>query len=111
MNVGPLGGVLAGAAGSQLAQTKGSDVERAAQDTGQQQRTDKLAQQADAAAGVGQTEEDQGTEERDADGRRMWEGPPDGSGQEQPGDEHQQQRKRQAKDPTGTAGNSLDLTG
>ena len=62
-------------------------------------------------AGVGQTEEDQGTSERDADGRKMWEGRPDGQSQEQGKDEHNNQQQHKSKDPTGNAGNSLDLTG
>ena len=113
MNVGPLGGVLGSAAGSQLQQTRGKDSDRAASDVGNQQRSDRLADRASAAAGVGQTEEDQGTAERDADGRRMWEGSPDGSSQDQSTDEQDQEQQQQgrAKDPTGNTGTSLDLTG
>jgi hypothetical protein len=118
MNVGPLGGVpvggvLSSAAGSQLQQTHGKDTDRASQEVSSQQRGDKLGDHADMAAGVGQTEEDQGTSERDADGRKMWEGPPQDNSQEQQqnDEQHSEQQEHQPKDPTGEAGNALDLTG
>ncbi|MCG8585564.1 MAG: hypothetical protein MI757_12710 [Pirellulales bacterium] len=112
MNVGPLGGVLGSAAGSQLQQTRGKDTDRASHDVGNQQRADKLGDRAEAAAGIGQTEEDQGTAERDADGRKMWERSPDGDAQQQqPEGEVTDQQSRNAKDPSGAAGNALDLTG
>ena len=112
MSVGPLGGVLGSAAGSQLQQSRGSDSDRAAQDVGSQKRADKLGDHADSAAGIGQTEEDQGTSERDADGRKMWEGRPDDQSKEQAGDgQDDQQQQSKAKDPTGNSGTELDLTG
>ena len=113
MNVGSLGGVLGSAAGSQLQQTRGKDTDRASQDVGNQQRSDKLGDKAEAAAGVGQTEEDQGTAERDADGRRMWEGSPEGNSpdEQENAEPDDEQQEHQAKDPTGNTGNALDLTG
>jgi hypothetical protein len=106
----PLGGVLTSAAGAPLQQARGNDSDRAAQDVSSQQRGDKLGDRADAAAGVGQTEEDQGSAERDADGRRMWERSPEGKSQQENTDE-QHQPPPPVKDPTGNAGNALDLTG
>ena len=79
MSVGPLGGIASSAAGSPLAQTKGSDVERAQQDTSNQQRQVQNDQKAEAASGIGEADgEDHETAERDADGRRLWEEPPEG---------------------------------
>ena len=68
----------AGAAGSPLAQTKGSEVERAEQELGARQRQVYHGRKAEAAAGVGEPDgEDHEAAERDADGRRAWEEPPD----------------------------------
>ena len=108
MNVGPMSGVVGSAAGAPLSQTAGSETERAQKDSSAHQRQVETDKKAADAAGVGQTEEDQGTAERDADGRRFWEGDqqptPDQAGEET-------EATRQAKDPTGSSGNSLDLTG
>ena len=49
-----------------------------------------------------------GMEDRDADGRRFWEAS-DKKMTEESTD--QNESPRQAKDPTGSSGNSLDLTG
>ena len=112
MSVGPLGGVAGSAAGSPLAQTKGSDVERAQQDAGSQQRRVHVDQKAENAAGIGEADgEDHETAERDADGRRLWEQPPQGEASSEsdtgPGDPNQ----RRSKDTTGQSGTLLDLTG
>ena len=56
MSLGPLGGVAGSAAGSPLAQTKTSDVERAQQDTGSQQRRVQSDQKAENASGIGETD-------------------------------------------------------
>ena len=74
----PLNGIAAGAAGSPLAQTKGSEVERARAATRRRQRAGVSWRKAEAAAGVGQPDgEDHEATERDADGRRAWEEPPE----------------------------------
>ena len=52
-SVGPLGGVNVSAAGAPLAQTKGSDVERAGYDAGAQHRNAVYEKKAEAAAGIG----------------------------------------------------------
>jgi hypothetical protein len=108
-SVGPLGGVNVSAAGVPLAQTKGSDMERAAQDTGAQHRAAVYELKAEAAAGVGETDgEEHQTDERDADGRRPWEFPArkqNSSAKEPP------KPLSQSRDTTGKSGNLLDLTG
>lgn len=106
MNVGATTGSLAAAAGSSLAQTAGAESERTAKDAATQQRMVDAQTKSEKASGIGQTEEDQQSSERDADGRRVWE---DTRRAKQPGAEPE--TRRQAKDPTGQAGNSLDLTG
>jgi hypothetical protein len=72
MSVGPLG-IIGSAAGSPLAQSQGSDVNRAQQDTASQSRQTHMSEKAEHAAGVGQTEQDEEATDRDADGRRPWE--------------------------------------
>jgi hypothetical protein len=112
MSVGPLGGVAGSAAGSPLAQTKGSEPERAEQDATAQQRRIESDQKAEAAAGIGETDgEDHETAERDADGRRLWEPPPEGKGGEQAQEPTAADASRQSKDATGQSGNLLDLSG
>ena len=76
MNLPPIPPVIIGAAGSPLAQTKGAELDRAQQETAQQQRQVQTDAKAELAAGIGTTEEQQGADsERDADGRRLWERP------------------------------------
>ncbi|MBN1909844.1 MAG: hypothetical protein JW818_08910 [Pirellulales bacterium] len=110
MSIGPLGGITAGAAGAPLAQTTGPETERAQQDSASQQRQIRNNEKADAAAGIGETDgEDHETEERDADGRRLWEEPPpgaDATNENAPPDE-----PRPSKDASGQSGNLLDLSG
>ena len=106
MSVGPLGG----AAGTSLAQTKGSEIDRTQQSIANQERRVANVERAEKASGIGQADgEDHETAERDADGRRLWEKQQDGpSGEtaaEIPG------LPRQSKDASGTAGNLLDLSG
>ena len=114
MSMGPLGGIAGSVAGSPLAQTQGSETERARQDAGAQQRRIDSDQKADSAAGIGETDgEDHETAERDADGRRLWEGSPEEKdAQEQDADENLAPLEpRQSKDATGQSGNLLDLSG
>ena len=81
MSMGPLGGVLGSAAGAPLSQTKGASTERAAREAAQQEVTDEVDLRAERSAGVGQTDSDEGTSDRDADGRRLWERPQERQGQ------------------------------
>lgn len=76
MNINPMG-VIASAAGTPLAQTTGSDVDRTHAEVAAQRRLVYHETKAEAAAGVGQPDgEDHEAEQRDADGRRPWETPP-----------------------------------
>ena len=110
MSVGPLGGLAGSAAGSPLSQTSGSEAQRAQQETGAQQRQVYTEKKAESAAGIGETDgEDHETAERDADGRRLLEEPPEPK--EEASEDKPEHESRQSKDPTGKSGNLLDLTG
>lgn len=107
MNIANLGGII-GAAGTQLAQAKGTDADRAAQDVAQQDRIRTGQQRAEAAAGLGAAQEDQAISERDADGRMLWDDPakkPKTKAVESPSP------PPAPVDPTGECGSQLDLTG
>ena len=112
MSVGPLGGIAAGAAGSPLAQTKGSDIERTQQDTSSQQRQVQNNQKAETASGIGEADgEDHEAADRDADGRRPWETADGGEEASESADETPATNQRQSKDVSGDSGGQLDLTG
>ena len=105
MSVIPMGGIISGAAGSPLAQTHGAESERTQRDGMVRERRVTSDKSAEAAAGIGTTNEDQETSERDADGRMFW---------EQPAEKNKEvdaSPTKQSLDPTGASGNSLDLTG
>lgn len=110
MSVGPLGGVVGSAAGSPLSQTQGAAAERAKQDSSAQERGVEAELKTELASGIGTTEEDQGTSERDADGRRLWERSPDGdpSGEGENLDDAESSKSGPPKEGTGER---LDLIG
>jgi hypothetical protein len=111
MSVGPLG-IVGGAAGSPAAQSQGSDVNRAQQDTASQTRQTQMSEKAEHASGVGQTEQDEEATDRDADGRRPWEigptPPADSAAEDGQGPDV---APCPGKDPTGLTGSQLDLQG
>ena len=110
MSIGSLGPV-ASFAGTSLAQTKAADVAKVQQETTDSARSSEGKERAENAAGIGQTEEDSGASDRDADGRRLWE-------EVAPAKERQQSEPDGAgephfpsKDPTGNSGGLLDVSG
>lgn len=107
MSIGPAMGIVASAAGTSLAQIKGSEPTQA-QQTSNQQREAQSELLAAKAAGIGETAEDQPIADRDADGRRLWEEDPQTkkspSGNDAP-------LPDAVKDPTGQRGNQIDLAG
>ena len=118
MSVGPLGGIAGSVAGSPFAQKHGSEVERAGQEKNAQQRRVAADKKADSAAGVGEADgEDHETAERDADGRRLWEGSPESEDTDEQNTDEQdpsaseEPEQRKSKDATGQSGNLLDLSG
>jgi len=114
MSIGSLGGIIGSAAGAPLAQTTGSDVERAKAETVSSARYAESQKLAENAAGIAETDgEDNRTNERDADGRRPWELPPavsqdEGQATDAPG---AHEGECHGKDASGERGNSLDLIG
>ncbi len=127
MSIGPLGffSVLAAtspqtsALAAPLAQTQGSDVDRTAQDVAEQARETDADTKAETAAGVGQTDgEEHSANDRDADGRRLWERPletVDDAGADEESDGASEAdgttAEHTSKDATGESGNQLDLMG
>lgn len=112
MSMGPVFGIVASAAGTPLSQTAGAEVERTQRDVASFQRQVDGDERTEKAAGIGQTDADQETTERDADGRRLWESQEkneQGKGDASADDE--QTLAKQSKDPTGQSGTKLDLTG
>lgn len=107
MSIGSLSGIAGSVAGAPLAQAKGADVERTQQDAGAHHRQVQGQQKAESASGIGQTDEDQQTGERDADGRLPWHMPAEQAGDARDGSTAQ----RRVEDPSGQSGSLLDLTG
>jgi hypothetical protein len=99
-------GLLGSAAGAPLSQTTASTSGTAQKESAAVERRAAADEKAEQAGGIGQTEEDEQTDERDADGRRLWER------SQHPASESDALRaERPVKDPSGNAGNVLDLVG
>lgn len=110
MSVGPMG--VAGSIASSLPQIRSADVGRAEKESADQARQLKSAQQAEAAAGVGETAQDERASDRDADGRRLWETPPQPTTESDEAKEDlNAEETTRGKDPTGASGAHLDLCG
>ncbi|HTN74294.1 MAG TPA: hypothetical protein VL096_03575 [Pirellulaceae bacterium] len=108
MSVGSLG-MVGSLAGTPLAQAKGSEIDRAKADSSNHERQTEATDKAIEAAGIGRTQEDSQAGDRDADGRRIWEiGPAD---QKSTDATTATSDGPHSKDPTGQAGQLLDLDG
>jgi len=110
MSIASLG--IVGGLASTTAPQRAAETERAERQSVDQARTAETAERAENAAGIGHTEEDSQTSDRDADGRRLWERPaspkkPDAAAGPSPADS----ASHLSKDPTGSCGNQLDLLG
>jgi hypothetical protein len=111
MSIGSLGFVGVGAA-TPLAQSKGADVDRAAEEVSAQQGQNINEQKAEQAAGVGQADgEDHETEDRDADGRRLWELPAKKKSAAAAASAIVEAEPPHSRDPSGNCGTTLDLLG
>jgi len=109
MSIGPLSSIAGSVAGTSLAQTRGSEIDRAQQENGARELLARSEEKAELAAGVGQADgENHQTAERDADGRRLWEFSRRKIEEDADNDESRRQR---SKDPTGESGGLLDLSG
>lgn len=108
MSIGPMNPLASSAAGSPLAQSSGSETDRMKSDGAKQDRKVQADREAEAAAGIGETDgEDHETDQRDADGRRIWED----TGRKKSEDEKSQEDAPRSKDASGHSGNLLDLSG
>lgn len=105
MSIGSLGAIGSFAAAPATQRT--SDASKTQQDTADQARVDAAVDYAEEAAGIGETHEESKAGDRDADGRRLWEQTDRPQQDEAPAEA----ATTTAKDPTGVAGNTLDLTG
>lgn len=108
MSIGSLGIVigLAGTAGAQRA----SEIEQTPRES-EAARARESVQKAEQAAGIGQTQEDAEASDRDADGRRLWERPADGTKKGPVDPAADAAAPQRAKDPSGSCGTALDLVG
>lgn len=107
MSVGPLNSI-GSFAGAPLAQTKGSEIDRTRQETVKQEFRLREQMSADDAAGVAAADgEEKRAEDRDADGRRLWEF----NEQQANKDDFATEPPRQSIDPEGLCGGQLDLSG
>jgi hypothetical protein len=103
-------GIIGGLAGTQLPQ-RAAATENVQQGQGEQSRAAEAAQRAEAAAGIGTTEEDAETSDRDADGRRLWERTQTPAKTQDPSLAAEAAAESLSKDPSGACGGQLDLLG
>src|SRR5262245_18339835 len=111
MSIASLG--IVGGLARTTAPQRAAETEPAERQSVDQSRTTETAQRAENAAGIGQTEDDSQTSERDADGRRLWvkstrPKKPDPAAATPPSPDS---ASHLSKDPTGSCGNQLDLLG
>ena len=101
-------GIIGGLASSATAQ-RAAETERIDRDATNHARQSESVEKAEDSAGIGRTEEDSQTSERDADGRRLWERP--GSSKKSSESDAVATVPVISKDPTGLCGGQLDLVG
>jgi hypothetical protein len=106
MSIGSLG-IVGSLVGTSLAQ-KSAEVEKIQRDASDASRQTDASARAESAEGIGQTSEDSRAEERDADGRRLWERNPPKPIE---ADDASTLATPSPKDPDGISGGIIDLTG
>ena len=109
MSIGPTSSIVANSvAGTQIAQLKGSEIDRVQNETTAQQRQVQNDAKAESAAGIGETDgQEQSSADRDANGRRPWEQilkSTSTSGEDS-------QDTARSRDISGQSGTQLDLSG
>ena len=108
MSIASLG--IASSLASSVLPQRASEADKVQRETTEQSRALDAAQSAASAGGIGETEEDAQTSERDADGRRPWEQPAEATAKlEQTTNANPGEPA--SKDPSGACGNLLDLVG
>jgi hypothetical protein len=106
MSIGSLG-IIGSVAASPASQAK-AGIDKAKEAADVRQREVHSQSKAEDAAGIGVTDGSTQTSDRDADGRRLWEAPPEAKhGDAESSDE----TTPTAKDPAGASGGLLDLSG
>lgn len=107
MSIGP-SGITSSLAGSPQSQSRGTDVVRRQQEASNSARELHLDLKAESASGIGETEQDERTSDRDADGRRVWERTPprDDQSADLTGQDHSP-----GPDTANEKGQHLDLNG
>ena len=110
MSIGPSRSI-GSLAGSQLPQTKGTDVDRVQQDAADQVRQIQSEERAESASGIGEMQEEEQASERDVDGRQLWEqrNPENDEGGVPPGGGDTDGAPK-SRDAMGQSGNNLDLS-
>jgi hypothetical protein len=107
MSIGPLG--ILGSVSAAPAQASGAEAAKGRADAAVQARHAQNAQKTEDAAGIGKTDgEEHSANERDADGRRVWEL---NAADKRPAAEQPSPAAGPSRDPTGQAGTQLDLSG
>ncbi len=110
MSVGPMG--VVGSVAGGLPQIRNAEAGGAEKQSADQARQTKADLKAEAAAGVGETTQDEKASDRDADGRRLWEAMPgDEANTDESDGETESREVPKSKDPTGASGGALDLSG
>jgi hypothetical protein len=103
--------LISGLSSTPLSQ-RTAEADKAQQSATEQSRSAEASERAELAAGIGQTEEDNGATDRDADGRRLWERPAEKKpGQPLSAAAPPPPAAVLSKDPTGQCGGELDLVG
>lgn len=106
MSIGSLG-IIGSVAATPASQAK-AGIDKTQEANAAQERHVHSQASAENAAGIGVTDGSSETSDRDADGRRLWEAPPEARKHEEQGPD---EPVHQAIDPTGQSGSSLDLSG
>lgn len=106
MSIGSLG-IIGSVAATPASQAK-AGIDKTQEANAAQERRVHSQASAEDAAGIGVTDGSSKTSDRDADGRRLWEAPPEARREDEKGPDEPMQ---QAIDPTGQSGSALDLSG
>ena len=110
MSIGSLG-IVGGLAATPVSQ-RAAETDKTQQAATEQTRAADAAERAELASGIGQTSEDsEAAADRDADGRRLWERPPQKKAQPAESQPAAPVAAPSAKDPSGACGGQLDLVG
>ncbi len=108
MSIGPMG--ILSSVSAAPSQASGAEAAKHRGEAAVQARHSQSAQKTEDAAGVGKTDGEEHTaNERDADGRRIWEIGPAKPRAE--GTSAEPEPPHVSRDATGQSGNQLDLTG